>query len=94
MCVCIRARGRAHTHTFLSILALFWTAPELLCVSIPPSGGSKSADVYAYGIIIQEIATRDRPYGTETDQTAKGKLPLCVLCLQKSGIGTRKVLMI
>ncbi|KAK2145858.1 hypothetical protein LSH36_651g01016 [Paralvinella palmiformis] len=47
--------------------SLLWTAPELLRLSIPPPGGSKAGDVYSYGIILQEIAIRDRAYGMITD---------------------------
>jgi len=42
--------------------ALFWTAPEHLRAKDPMNSGSKKGDVYAYGIILQEIITRSPPF--------------------------------
>ena len=87
-------QNNTHTHThiyiyiyiyiyicasFHSISALLWTAPELLRLSIPPPGGSKAGDVYSYGIILQEIAIRDRAYGMITDIEPKGMMCVRVL---------------
>lgn len=43
---------------------LFWTAPELLRMHDDhrPMYGSQMGDVYSYGIILQELASRDFPY--------------------------------
>ena len=38
----------------------FWRAPELLNYSGP---ANVKGDVYSFGIILQEIITRNEPYG-------------------------------
>ncbi|KAJ8398494.1 hypothetical protein AAFF_G00427490 [Aldrovandia affinis] len=35
-----------------------WTAPELLRMESPPPSGSQKADIYSFGIILQEVAQR------------------------------------
>ncbi|XP_061113348.1 atrial natriuretic peptide receptor 1 isoform X2 [Conger conger] len=35
-----------------------WTAPELLRMESPPPGGTQKADIYSFGIILQEVALR------------------------------------
>lgn len=36
-----------------------WTAPELLRMSNPPPEGTQKADVYSFGIIMEEIIMRE-----------------------------------
>ena len=55
------------------VSALLWTAPELLRSPNRPPGGTKRADVYSFGIIMQEIVTRTRPYCLFVDKEPKGK---------------------
>ncbi|CAH3045236.1 unnamed protein product [Porites lobata] len=43
--------------------ALFWTAPEHLR-STADIGKSQPGDVYSYGIMLQEIALREKPFST------------------------------
>lgn len=42
---------------------LFWTAPEHLRIT-SGKGMSQLGDVYSYGIILQEIALREKPFST------------------------------
>ena len=46
-----------------SFTALFWTAPEHLRVTAV-DGKSQLGDVYSYGIMLQEIALREKPFST------------------------------
>lgn len=42
---------------------LLWTAPEHINISkIEREGFSQKADVYSYGIVLQEMATRSEPF--------------------------------
>ena len=54
-------------HIYINfVVALLWTAPELLRKSRSfPSEGTKAGDVYSYGIIVQEIVLEDCPYSYE-----------------------------
>ena len=46
-----------------SFTDLLWTAPEHINLSkVEREGLSQKADVYSYGIILQEIATRSKPF--------------------------------
>ena len=47
----------------------FWRAPELLNYSGPANA---KGDVYSFGIILQEIITRNEPYG-DTNMEPIGK---------------------
>ena len=46
-----------------------WVAPELLCMDERdvPDYGTKDGDVYAYGIILQEIVCKNSPYTIERE---------------------------
>ena len=47
----------------LSLIDLLWTAPEHINLTkVEREGSSQKADVYSYGIILQEIATRSKPF--------------------------------
>ncbi|GAU96046.1 hypothetical protein RvY_07548-1 [Ramazzottius varieornatus] len=46
--------------TYQNYVSLYWTAPELL--DRPNGPGTPEGDVYAYGIILQEIILREEPY--------------------------------
>ena len=51
-----------------------WTAPELLSGNPLPTTGMQKADVYSFGIILQEIALRSGPFYLEgLDLSPKGK---------------------
>ena len=46
-----------------SLIDLLWTAPEHINLTkVEREGSSQKADVYSYGIILQEIATRSKPF--------------------------------
>jgi len=50
-----------------------WTAPELLQKGHLPAQGMQKADVYSFGIIVQEIALRNGPFYIEgMDLSPKG----------------------
>src|SRR5690348_3772829 len=46
------------------ITDLLWFAPELLRLNQPFGYSSKMADVYSFGIILQEVLLRDKPFST------------------------------
>lgn len=51
-----------------------WTAPELLSGNPLPTTGMQKADVYSFGIILQEIALRSGPFYLEgLDLSPKGE---------------------
>lgn len=51
-----------------------WTAPELLSGNSLPTTGMQKADVYSFGIILQEIALRSGPFYLESlDLSPKGE---------------------
>lgn len=51
-----------------------WTAPELLGGNPLPTTGMQKADVYSFGIILQEIALRSGPFYLEgLDLSPKGE---------------------
>ena len=57
--------------------SLLWTAPELLknasCLD-DIQMGTKEGDVYSFGIVVSEIATRDVPFAYERNHLSTGKL--------------------
>lgn len=51
-----------------------WTAPELLQKGHLPTPGMQKADVYSFGIIVQEVALRNGPFYIEgMDLSPKGE---------------------
>ena len=59
----------------------FWTAPELLALS--PGATSQKGDVYSFGVILQEIITRNESYGERNMEPSGTLSPL--VCKIKSG---------
>ena len=58
----------------LSRIDLLWAAPEHINLSkVEREGSSQKADVYSYGIILQEIASRSKPF-LEGPMRPRGKL--------------------
>jgi atrial natriuretic peptide receptor A len=59
--------------------AMLWTAPELLKVGAKTlddvGAGSQEGDVYSFGILMNEVMTRETPY-SETGLSAEEILPL------------------
>ncbi|OQV18216.1 Atrial natriuretic peptide receptor 1 [Hypsibius exemplaris] len=53
-----------HELNFQYYASMFWTAPELL--DYPNGPGTQEGDVYAYGIILQEVILREEPYSMYT----------------------------
>ncbi|XP_077864432.1 atrial natriuretic peptide receptor 1-like [Saccoglossus kowalevskii] len=45
---------------------LLWTAPEHLRFATPGYYGSPEGDVYAFGVILSEIVTREGPFATQS----------------------------
>jgi hypothetical protein len=58
--------------SFLFISDLLWTAPELLRNTSLRKMGTQPADVYSFGIIMQEVVVRGEPF--------------CMLSLSPEGI--------
>ncbi|XP_035891250.1 atrial natriuretic peptide receptor 1 isoform X2 [Anopheles stephensi] len=62
---------------------LLWTAPELLRDPQCPPAGSQKGDVYSFGIIIQEIVSRQGPFYLGTEE----KSPKEIIKLVRDGPG-------
>jgi len=76
----------------MSVVALLWTAPELLRTprSVRPSEGTFASDVFSYGIIIYEICYLTHPYGEQlTVLGAPGLLSISQSMFTMSGNYTR-----
>ncbi|XP_058821835.1 atrial natriuretic peptide receptor 1 isoform X1 [Topomyia yanbarensis] len=58
-----------------------WTAPELLRNLIPDPAGTPKGDVYSFGIIVQEIVSRQGPFFIGDDE----KSPKEIIKLVKNG---------
>ncbi|XP_048580379.1 atrial natriuretic peptide receptor 2-like [Nematostella vectensis] len=56
---------------------MLWAAPERIHDGKLDIAGSQKGDVYSYGIIFQEIATRGSPYCMFKDLTPNGTSSLC-----------------
>ncbi|XP_052869354.1 atrial natriuretic peptide receptor 1 [Anopheles cruzii] len=63
---------------------LLWTAPELLRDPRYPTASSQKGDVYSFGIIIQEIVSRQGPFYLGSDDD---KSPKDIIKLVKEGPG-------
>ena len=63
-CLLLSTIGSLITHSFqLNFSDLLWTAPEHINITkIEREGFSQKADVYSYGIVLQEMATRSEPF--------------------------------
>ena len=46
---------------------MLWTAPELLSADMQALPGNASGDIYAFGIILQEIICREGPFYINDD---------------------------
>ncbi|XP_053658812.1 atrial natriuretic peptide receptor 2 [Anopheles marshallii] len=66
---------------------LLWTAPELLRDPQCPPAGSQKGDVYSFGIIIQEIVSRQGPFYLGTEE----KSPKEIIKLVRDGPGLMDV---
>lgn len=51
-----------------------WMAPELLRLSRVPAQGTTKGDIYSLAIVMSEILSRERAYGTYEDMSNEGKL--------------------
>ena len=63
-------RGRVTATLSAPLTENLWTAPEHLYNRDFPR--SKAGDVYGFGIILQEIVTRNLPFGMYEDLDPKG----------------------
>ena len=70
-CPCIRI-SHSH-HSVVVVTALLYKAPEILRQLNHAVVGTKPADIYSFGIIMQEIVTLVRPYQAITNEEPKGK---------------------
>jgi serine/threonine protein kinase len=58
----------------ISMIGLFWTAPEILRKLLKKEhvSGTSEADIYALGVIIKELLCRNEPYCAESHLSPKG----------------------
>ena len=66
------------------LVALLWKSPELLRSAPPGPYGTVVGDVYAYGIILQEIVLHDGPYARDTELEYSGEIYLLFYLQQQS----------
>ena len=54
------------TQHHFSVIDLLWTAPEHINISkVERDGFSQKGDVYSYGVLLQEMATRSEPFSAK-----------------------------
>ena len=54
-------------YLFFYLLALFWSAPEVLRHADPFLAGTQSGDMYSFAIVLQEILYRCPPFHANGD---------------------------
>ena len=57
---------------FHILVALLWTAPELLRMKPRPERGTQAGDVYSFAIVLQEIIFREPPFLCSSDTRREG----------------------
>nr|XP_033780286.1 atrial natriuretic peptide receptor 1 [Geotrypetes seraphini] len=69
------------THAFYA--KKLWTAPELLRMEDPPPQGIQKADVYSFGVILQEVALRNGVFYVDGMDFSPKEIVEQVKCRQK-----------